>query len=72
MRSAVKQRRNEMNREATANRKAAGIVLGLDTGVRADAERLMAQIPADTRTVTARLFGDPLPGRSALDQRGAA
>lgn len=27
-----------------------------------------ATIPRDTRDLTARLFGDPLPGRSALDQ----
>lgn len=37
-----------------------------------DAARALAAIPPDTRDFTARLFGDPLPGRSALDQRGAA
>jgi hypothetical protein len=26
----------------------------------------------DTRDLTARIFGDPLPGRSALDKRGRA
>lgn len=26
-------------------------------------------VPRDTRTLTARIFGDPLPGRSALDQK---
>ncbi|MBB3144902.1 hypothetical protein FHS21_001303 [Phyllobacterium trifolii] len=26
-------------------------------------------LPSDTRSVTGRLCGDPLPGRSALDQR---
>ncbi len=31
----------------------------------------MATVPADTRNTTARQFGDPLPGRSALDQRRA-
>lgn len=25
--------------------------------------------PADTRSLTGRVFGDPLPGRSALDRR---
>ncbi len=30
----------------------------------------LAEIPADTRSKTARLCGDPLPGRSALDRRG--
>lgn len=29
----------------------------------------LAEIPPDTRSKTARLFGDPLPGRSALDRR---
>jgi hypothetical protein len=28
-----------------------------------------AEIPSDTRTVTAQFCGDPLPGRSALDRR---
>lgn len=32
-----------------------------------DARILMARIPDDTRNLTARIFGDPLPGRSALD-----
>lgn len=30
--------------------------------------RLMASIPEDTRPLSARLCGDPLPGRSALDR----
>jgi len=36
-----------------------------------EAERLALQdaIPADTRTTTQRFMGDPLPGRSARDQR---
>ncbi|MEM8575536.1 MAG: hypothetical protein AAGF48_12975 [Pseudomonadota bacterium] len=28
-------------------------------------------IPLDTRSITARVFGDPLPGRSALDKKRA-
>jgi hypothetical protein len=32
--------------------------------------QLLATIPHDQRSFTARLLGDPLPGRSALDQRG--
>lgn len=40
------------------------------TGVTPDeAWRALASIPADTRDLTARLFGDPLPGRRALDHR---
>jgi DNA-binding CsgD family transcriptional regulator len=30
------------------------------------------RIPEDTRDLTGQLFGDPLPGRSALDQRQGA
>lgn len=44
----------------------------LRVAVKADAERAFAQVPPDTRDLTARIFGDPLPGRSALDQREAA
>ncbi len=35
------------------------------------AERLKA-VPADTRDLTGRWLGDPLPGRSALDQKREA
>lgn len=34
-----------------------------------DAARLAREIPSDERDLTGRLCGDPLPGRSALDQR---
>lgn len=34
-----------------------------------EARRLLASIPKDTRGLTARICGDPLPGRSALDAR---
>ena len=38
-----------------------------------DAARLRQQIPPDTRGLTARIAGDPLKGRSALDkERGVA
>ncbi len=33
--------------------------------LRADAERASMHIPRDTRTLTQRILGDPLPGRSA-------
>lgn len=36
------------------------------------AMRLSAEIPDDTRDVTARIMGDPLPGRSALDRASEA
>lgn len=32
----------------------------------------IAKIPKDTRTSTSKWLGDPLPGRSALDQKRAA
>lgn len=35
---------------------------------KADGERLAKVIPPDTRDLSARLCGDPLPGRSALDK----
>ena len=40
--------------------------------IHANAMRLKAQIPADTRDLTARVMGDPLPGRSALDEKRRA
>lgn len=37
--------------------------------IKEDAAARLAEIPPDTRSLTARLAGDPLPGRSALDKR---
>jgi hypothetical protein len=34
--------------------------------------RLIQEVPDDTRTLTGRLLGDPLPGRRAIDKRSAA
>lgn len=34
----------------------------------ADAAKLIAEVPPDNRTLTQRILGDPLPGRSALDK----
>lgn len=42
-----------------------------DRMTQADLEHLKRTIPPDTRSFTARAFGDPLPGRSALDKRRA-
>ena len=41
----------------------------IDRSAREDAVALIAEIPSDTRNLTGRMFGDPLPGRSALDRR---
>lgn len=38
--------------------------------VKDDAEALKAKVPADTRELTERICGDPLPGRSVLDRMG--
>lgn len=51
-----------------------GIPRGLATNkstisTESDAVRLAARIPPDTRDLTARLCGDPLPGRRAIDMR---
>jgi hypothetical protein len=35
---------------------------------REDGERRLREIPPDTRDLTARLMGDPIPGRRALDR----
>lgn len=40
--------------------------------LRADAERRMEEIPADTRDLTALILGDPIPGRRAIDFLEAA
>ena len=40
-----------------------------DRSTWADALERLALIPEDTRDTTARICGDPLPGRSALDRR---
>lgn len=40
----------------------------LDARLKQRAREMWFKVPADTRDLTARLMGDPLPGRSALDQ----
>lgn len=42
---------------------------GEDLGEETRFAAARAAIPSDTRDLTARLCGDPLPGRSALDRR---
>ncbi len=65
-------RQRAMEREAAAAKRAAGFQYPARAAARhaeRDASRLLQLVPADTRNLTARIFGDPLPGRSALDQR---
>ena len=57
-----------MQREVTAAKKAAGILLGFGHPSQIDLDARLAEIPDDTRGLTARICGDPLPGRSALDR----
>lgn len=62
-----------ISREMSANKRAAGITMNVSGyAVDQDARRLMDQVPADTRSLTGILFGDPLPGRRAIDMRGRA
>jgi hypothetical protein len=63
------QYRRETN-EVMAAKRAAGLKnLAGQSRMHEDARRLMDEVPQDTRDLTARLFGDPLPQRSALAQR---
>lgn len=73
-RAEVQAQRNATNREMAAARKSAGLTYHAGkrgTQIEADWLRQMAAIPADTRDLTARICGDPLPGRSALDRARA-
>ena len=61
--------RNAEMREASRLKAAAGVnrnAIGKPSPQ--DLAARLAEIPADTRSFTARTFGDPLPGRSALDK----
>lgn len=69
-RKRVQMKRNELDKEVSAARMAAGLTFMVGRrDVEEQARKLMAFIPSDTRDLTARIFGDPLPGRSALDLR---
>lgn len=63
-----------MQREVSGAKRAAGLTYNVgkrDTQAEDGWRRQMAVYPRDTRNLTARVFGDPLPGRSALDMRRA-
>lgn len=73
-RKRIQMQRDAENREVSAARMAAGLTFMVGRrDVEAQARKLMEFIPYDTRNLTARICGDPLPGRSALDRqhRGA-
>lgn len=46
------------------------MAMGADRVPAEDVAARLAEIPEDTRTITGRLFGDPLPGRRAIDRTG--
>lgn len=68
--SAIETKReyNRLKRKELVGMKHKGIVPYERIDV-AELRRLQAQIPEDTRDLTAFLCGDPLPGRRAIDQR---
>ena len=69
-RKRIQMKRDAQNREVSAARTAAGLRFMVGRiEVDEQARKLMAFIPTDTRDLTARICGDPLPGRSALDLR---
>lgn len=75
-RKKVQDQRNELNREMSALKKAAGLTNMQQWGRAKKNSDVFWQdgtdTPPDTRCFTARFCGDPLPGRSALDRRQAA
>ena len=62
------QRRADM-REMTRLRRQAGLSEREVFPNPADVAARLAEIPPNTRNLTARVCGDPIPGRSALDLR---
>jgi hypothetical protein len=43
----------------------------MTTAAKRDAERLLREVPPDTRDLTSRICGDPVKGRRAIDRRQA-
>lgn len=63
----------EANRRVSAATKAAGGAHYVSGKVsQEDFYARLAEIPPDTRSLTQRLCGDPLPGRDALSKSGRA
>jgi hypothetical protein len=60
-------RYHQERKQATEDNRASGFMhVARLPRIHEDARRLMEEIPADTRGLTARLMGDPIPGRGAL------
>lgn len=67
-----RKRRAEAQRTRDVSRLRADLDKDMPTRIDpADVAARLAEIPPDTRTLTGFLFGDPLPGRSALARRQA-
>lgn len=66
-------KQNAINKEAMGAKRAAGLRFNQRTALDTEESwrRQMATFPDDTRDLTARVCGDPLPGRSALDRARA-
>jgi hypothetical protein len=61
--------RDAQNREMSRNKAAAGVTHIHGRVDAAVAAARLAEIPPDTRSLTQRICGDPLPGRDALSRR---
>lgn len=59
-------------RETGVRNPRAGRENATSMSLKADWAARLAEIPADTRSLTARLCGDPLPGRDALSRTSRA
>lgn len=68
------ERRKQLNNEARRRRRGKTVELEIHrVDARpspAEAAAAIASVPKDTRDLTARMLGDPLPGRSALAKKG--
>ena len=67
-RHARQKERDAQNREMARSKAAAGVTYLHGRVDEAVAAARLAEIPADTRNLTQRLCGDPLPGRDALSR----
>jgi hypothetical protein len=70
-RTRAKADRDRANREMSASKRAAGVTFLHGRVDEKVAAARLAEIPPDTRNLTQRIAGDPLPGRSALDRRNS-
>lgn len=61
--------RDATNREMARNKATAGVTFVTSRVDEVIAAARLAEIPPDTRSLTQRICGDPLPGRDALSRR---